>query len=285
LLVIGAVYIGLIYFKIIKRFFGQFLYNSLLQPIRNFIRRIFKSFVSKFILVVLILAILIGYSIYETRADFARLRSLGGIAVFVSIGYLMSANRSLIIWRPVICGFMFQFLLGVIFIRWPVGREIFECFGDKVAEFLAFGKEGAAFVFGDFIVNEMGVFAFAVLPIIFFFSLCVSVSYYLGAMQWLLFKLGWILQTVLGTTVCESVNAAGNIFLGQTESPLVIKPYIKVLTHSELHAVMVSGIFNRFRFYIGCIHLFWSTASTFNHSNSYGSSSVVILFKIGLSRT
>ena len=60
-------------------------------------------------------------------------------------------------------------------------------------------------------------------------------------MQWLLFKLGWILQSLLGTTVCESVNAAGNIFLGQTESPLVIKPYIKVLTHSEIHAVMVSG--------------------------------------------
>jgi len=91
------------------------------------------------------------------------------------------------------------------------------------------------------IVHEMGVFAFAVLPIIFFFGLCVSVSYYLGAMQWILFKLGWVLQSILGTTICESVNAAGNIFLGQTESPLIIKPYIKSLTHSEIHAVMVSG--------------------------------------------
>ncbi|KAG4067164.1 hypothetical protein HA402_000155 [Bradysia odoriphaga] len=133
------------------------------------------------------------------------------------------------------------FLLGVVFIRWTVGREIFESFGEKVAEFLNFGKEGAAFVFGDFLVHEMGVFAFAVLPIIFFFSLCVSVSYYLEAMQWILFKLGWILQSVLGTTICESVNAAGNIFLGQTESPLVIKSYITVLTHSKLRAVMASG--------------------------------------------
>lgn len=61
-------------------------------------------------------------------------------------------------------------------------------------------------------------------------------------MQWVLLKLGWILQSILGTTVCESVNAAGNIFLGQTESPLIIKPYIKILTHSEIHAVMVSGL-------------------------------------------
>lgn len=157
------------------------------------------------------------------------------------MNYLIEANRRLIVWRPVILGFILQFLLGVLFIRWPVGREIFECFGEKVSEFLDFGREGAAFVFGDFLVHEEGVFAFAVLPIIFFFSLCVSVSYYLGAMQWILFKLGWVLQSILGTTICESVNAAGNIFLGQTESPLVIKPYINVLTHSELHAVMVSG--------------------------------------------
>jgi pyrimidine nucleoside transport protein len=68
------------------------------------------------------------------------------------------------------------------------------------------------------------------------------VLYYLGTMQWILFKLGWALQSLLGTTVCESVNAAGNIFLGQTESPLVIKPYIKILTHSEIHAVMTSGL-------------------------------------------
>ena len=69
--------------------------------------------------------------------------------------------------------------------------------------FLDYGKEGASFVFGDFLVIEKGIFAFAVLPIIFFFSLFISVLYYLGAMQWVLFKLGWILQSILGTTVCE----------------------------------------------------------------------------------
>lgn len=101
--------------------------------------------------------------------------------------------------------------------------------------------EGASFVFGDFLVNQEMVFAFTALPTIFFFSLCISVLYYIGAMQWFLFMLGSVLQSILGTTVCESVNAAANIFLGMSESPLLIKPYLKSLTRSELHSIMTSG--------------------------------------------
>ena len=110
-----------------------------------------------------------------------------------------------------------------------------------MSDFLDFGKDGAAFVFGDHLDFELVVFAFTVLSITYFISLWVSVLYYLGAMQWFLLKLGWILQSILGTTVCESVNAAGNIFLGQSESPLIIRPYIKDLTHSEIHAIITSG--------------------------------------------
>lgn len=150
------------------------------------------------------------------------------------------ANPKKINWRPIICGAILQFLLGIFCIRWSVGRAIFECFGEKVSVFLDYGKDGAEFVFGSFLV-ENNVFAFTALPIIFFFSLCISVLYYLGTMQWVLFKLGWILQSILGTTVCESVNAAANIFLGMSEGPLIIKPYIKVLTESEIHSIMVSG--------------------------------------------
>lgn len=83
-------------------------------------------------------------------------------------------------------------------------------------------------MFGDYLVIELGVFAFAVLTVIFFFSFCISILYYLGAMQWIVIKLGWILQSILGTTVCESVIAAANIFLGMSESPLLIRPYLKV---------------------------------------------------------
>jgi pyrimidine nucleoside transport protein len=193
------------------------------------------------VLSIVLSAAFFAYIIFVTFNDFTRLRALGGIAIFMTIGFVFSSKRSGINWRPVICGAIFQFLLGVLFIRWPVGRNIFACFGEKVSQFLSYGMNGASFVYGGFLVDEKAIFAFAVLPTIYFFSLCISVAYYLGAMQWVLFKLGWILQSILGTTVCESVNAAGNIFLGMSEGPLVIRPYIKHLTHSEIHAIMVSG--------------------------------------------
>lgn len=125
-------------------------------------------------------AIFFAYVIYETFDDFSRLRALLGIAIFISIAYLISPNPKRIKWRPVVCGAILQFILGVLFIRWPVGRSIFECFGNKVARFLEYGKDGAAFVYSDFLVVEKGIFAFAVLPTIFFFSLCISVAYYIG---------------------------------------------------------------------------------------------------------
>jgi pyrimidine nucleoside transport protein len=166
------------------------------------------------VLILLLLAAIAGYLLFETREDFTRLRSLIGVFTILGIGYIISAHRSKINWRPVICGAVLQFLLALFCIRWSVGRTIFECFGEKVTVFLNFGQDGAAFVFGDFLVREKQVFAFTALPIIFFFSLCVSVLYYFGAIQVVLLKLGWILQSILGTTVCESVNAAANIFLG-----------------------------------------------------------------------
>lgn len=94
--------------------------------------------------------------------------------------------------------------------------------------FLDYAKAGSAFVYGEYLIYNLGVFAFAVLSVIFFFSMMISMLYYLGIMQWVIFKMGWVLQSILGTTVCESVNAAANIFLGQSESPLLIRPYIKV---------------------------------------------------------
>ena len=82
------------------------------------------------------------------------------------------------------------------------------------------------------------VFIFKVLSIIYFFNFVVSIFFYLGTMTWVVSKVGWLLQITLGTTACESMNAAANIFLGQTEAPLLIKPYLGLLTKSELHAVM-----------------------------------------------
>ena len=85
------------------------------------------------------------------------------------------------------------------------------------------------------------IFFFKVLSIIYFFNFVVSIFFYLGTMTWVVSKVGWVLQVTLGTTACESMNAAGNIFLGQTEAPLLIKPYLGRMTKSEIHAVMTGG--------------------------------------------
>jgi pyrimidine nucleoside transport protein len=186
-------------------------------------------------------AVLFFLIAYETQDDFHRLRSLVGIFSVFVIGYTFSYDKFAIRWRPVLTGFVCQILLGIFCIRWDVGRMVFKCFGDKVTQFLHFARDGASFVYGDVLVFKESVFAFTVLPTIFFFSLCVSGLHYLGAMEWILLKAGWLLQAILGTTVCESVIAAANIFLGMSEGPLIIKPYIQLLTHSEIHSIMVSG--------------------------------------------
>lgn len=130
-----------------------------------------------------------------------------------------------------------------------IGRSIFECLGNKAALFFGFARQGATFVYGNKLVGDWQVFAFTVspncsfflshflwkkiiffqtLPVIFFFSFMVSILYYYGAMQWVIKKMGCVLQMILGTTLIESVSVAANIFLGMTESPLVFRPYIKV---------------------------------------------------------
>lgn len=154
--------------------------------------------------------------------------------------FLEALAKYQIQWRTVIWGLILQFILGLITLRWSVGRSIFQCVSGKVTTFLDYAKAGASFVFSEDIVGK-GVFAFAVLPVVFFFSFAVQVLCYLGAMQWIILKLGWVLQSIMGTTLCESLAAAANPFIGMSESPLMIAPYLKHLTSSELHAILGSG--------------------------------------------
>uniref|UniRef100_A0A1B0GGV0 Putative concentrative na+-nucleoside cotransporter cnt1/cnt2 n=1 Tax=Lutzomyia longipalpis TaxID=7200 RepID=A0A1B0GGV0_LUTLO len=234
------IYVGLIYFQIIKRFWGRQIAKSAIEPFTKFIRKLFSSRFVRVGAVLIVLAAFVVYLVFETTDNRNRLRGLVGIAVILGFGFIFSKHPSYVNWRPVIMGTILQFLLGLFCIRWDVGRSIFDCIGQKVTTFLNYANDGAQFVYGEFLISE-GVFAFFVLTVIFFFSFMISVLYYLGVMQFVVIKLGWILQVCLGTTVCESVNAAGNIFLGQTESPLLIRPYLKKLTYSEMHSIMTSG--------------------------------------------
>ncbi|VEN59312.1 unnamed protein product [Callosobruchus maculatus] len=157
------------------------------------------------------------------------------------VGYALSSNRSMIPWKTILWGLILQFMFGLITIRWKVGRNILECLGDKVNILLGYAFEGAAFTYGEFLVNDKLVFAFRALSTIYFISFLVNILYYFGVMQKVIGFLGELLQWIMGTSICESVNSAANIFLGQSEAPLLLAPYLKDLTDSEIHSVMTSG--------------------------------------------
>lgn len=182
----------------------------------------------------------VAYIVVEVGIKTPRnLISLGGMAALVAFTFVCSYKPAAVKWRPVFWGIMLQFIFALIILRWGIGYQAFQWLGDRVMEFLAYTDDGAIFVFGTKFTDHF--FAMKVLPVIVFFSTAVSVLYYLGAMQFIIRNIAKGLASVLGTSPAESLNAAGNIFLGQTEAPLMIRPFFEKLTVSEIHAVCTGG--------------------------------------------
>ncbi|XP_071453938.1 uncharacterized transporter YutK-like isoform X2 [Hetaerina americana] len=188
------------------------------------------------------LGAIIIYLAVDAKDSRLRWISFLGLLVLLLIGFIFSRHPSKVNWRPVVWGLSLQYGFGLLSIRWDVGRRILQCIGQKVTTFLAYTNAGSGMVYSDFLVTDKAVFAFQVLSTMFFFSFFIQILYYYGIMQWIIMKLGTILQKTLGTTACESVNTSASIFVGMTESPLLIKPYIGILTKSELHAIMTGGL-------------------------------------------
>ncbi|OOF37416.1 nucleoside transporter NupC [Rodentibacter genomosp. 2] len=172
------------------------------------------------------------------------LMSILGMVVLIAIALLFSNNRRAINWRTVVGAFVIQIGFAALILYVPAGQKVLGATADAVANVIAYGNEGINFVFGGLAdTNNAGfIFAVKVLPIIVFFSGLISVLYYLGIMQVVIRIIGGALQKVLGTSKAESMSAAANIFVGQTEAPLVVKPYISRMTESELFAIMVGGL-------------------------------------------
>lgn len=172
--------------------------------------------------------------------------SLIGMAVLLGIAVLLSSNRKAINLRTVGGAFAIQFSLGAFILYVPWGQELLRGFSDAVSNVINYGNDGTGFLFGNlvnFSVDGLGfIFAFKVLPTLIFFSALISVLYYLGVMQWVIRILGGGLQKALGTSRAESMSAAANIFVGQTEAPLVVRPFVPKMTQSELFAVMCGGL-------------------------------------------
>ncbi len=193
-------------------------------------------------------------------------RGLSFIGIFVMVGlaWVLSENRRAVRWRPVIWGVVLQLVLGIIVLSPGLSDFFFVAVDGGVRRLLSFSEAGADFVFQtteahqvDFfrgdppeLVTETFIgrisppvktFAFWILPTIIFFSSLMAILYHLGVMQRVVSGLAWVMQRTMGVSGAESLSAAANIFVGQTEAPLVVKPFVERMTRSELHAVMTGG--------------------------------------------
>jgi CNT family concentrative nucleoside transporter len=209
----------------------------------------------------------------QARADLEtplheRLISILGIGVMVLLAWLMSIDRSAFPWRIVLWGIGLQLVFALIILRTTPGEQFFALVNDAFIELLGYTQEGARFIFGNLVDNNIPVgmpvgepaavaplqpvdppryaaagsyFAFTVLPTIIFFSSFMTLLYYLGFMQWVVKGMAWVMQKTMRTSGAETLSTSGNIFLGQTEAPLMIKPFVQKMTMSELHCVMTGG--------------------------------------------
>ncbi len=169
--------------------------------------------------------------------------SMLGIACLLGIAFLLSDNRKAIRLRTVCGAFIIQAILGAFVLYIPIGQTALASAAEGVQHVINFGNEGIGFLFGDLAKFKLGfIFVINVLTIIIFFSSLMAVLYYLGIMQLIIKVIGGLLQKVLGTSRTESLSATANIFVGQTEAPLLVRPYIAKMTQSELFAVMVGGL-------------------------------------------
>ena len=171
----------------------------------------------------------------------AILKCIIGIIFVFLVAFLISNNKKKINWKTVIIGFLIQFIFAFAALKWSVGKYILSRISLGVQSVIDYAKEGISFIFGS-LSNDGSIFAVNVLGVIIFISALVSVLYYLGVMQFVIKLIGGGLSKLLGTSKLETISSAANIFLGQTEAPLLIKPYVEKLTESELFTVMVGGL-------------------------------------------
>jgi CNT family concentrative nucleoside transporter len=172
------------------------------------------------------------------------LRGLLGVAAFVGLLYLFSTNRRAISWRLVATGVLLQVVVGFAILRAPFISGALDAVTNAVINLLGFADRGGEFIFGSLYDKARFGYIFIVniVPTIIFFSALTSILYYLGILQKVVFGLAWVMQKTMRLSGAESLAAAANIFIGQTEAPLVVKPYIGRMTSSELFCLMTGGM-------------------------------------------
>lgn len=179
-------------------------------------------------------------------------RGLLGLMFIVAVAYLLSGNRRSIDWRLVLVGIVIQLAFGLIIGKIEMAQKAFSFISEKFVVFLSFAAKGAEFLYGDLSKNSAGnpevkhslgfLFAFQALPTVIFFSAVTAGLYYLGVLQKIVFGFAWVMARTMRLSGSESLSAAANIFMGQTEAPLLVRPFIRGMTSSELNCLMVGGM-------------------------------------------
>ncbi len=172
------------------------------------------------------------------------LRGILALTFLIGVGFLLSENRKKINWKLVFSGVGLQLLLAFLVLKVPFIQSIFNVISKGFVKVLSFTRDGSIFLFGDLMDTEkIGfIFAFQILPTIIFFAALTSALYYLGIIQKIVYFFAWIMSKTMRLSGAESLAAAGNIFLGQTESPLLVRPYLSSMTRSEIMCLMTGGM-------------------------------------------
>ena len=167
-----------------------------------------------------------------------------GLFVLVMIAFAFSNNRRSVDWKLVLTGISLQILFAAFVLKVPFGEAIFDWLGQRFVDLLEFNKVGSEFIFGKLLdVSAFGfIFAFQVLPTIIFFAALMGVLYHLGVMQQIVKGMSWIITKVMNVSGAETTSVCASVFIGQTEAPLTIKPYLERMTESELMTVMIGGM-------------------------------------------
>ncbi|RED97985.1 CNT family concentrative nucleoside transporter [Marinoscillum furvescens DSM 4134] len=172
------------------------------------------------------------------------LRAAFGLLFLIGVAYLFSLKRKSVDWRLVLTGITLQVVFGVLITQIELVRQAFNWVSKQFVVLLGFSGDGARFLFGNLLDTEsLGfIFALQVLPTVIFFSTLTSGLYYLGVLQWIVKGIAWVMARTMKLSGAESLSAAGNIFLGQTEAPLLVRPFVPKMTRSELMCLMTGGM-------------------------------------------
>ncbi|KAM7018109.1 solute carrier family 28 member 3-like [Tautogolabrus adspersus] len=237
LLVISVVTVSFLTWDWMVERYGDRVWEEL-HPIRELFSRNW-SWIKWIMCALLLVAVVFWLALDTAQQGTRQLVSFFGLLLLIFLMLLFSKHPFRWSWQTLLCGVGLQLVFGLLILRTTFGLEGLQWLGNLVEGFMSFTDVGSKFVFGASYTDHS--FIFKVMPILVFMSSVISILYHIGFMPWLVRKIGFIMQVTMGTSPAESMAAAGNIFLGQTESPLLIRPYISGLTLSEIHAVMTGG--------------------------------------------